>query len=292
MTDDLRTKFQTSFAGELLVAAQDNDLTTRAAGLALFSAMSVFPFIALLVWISTVSGTPDEARIWANRFAMFLPPDFADLIRQEVDYRLRQEISGSILAVSMHIVLIIISAGGAIRSFLFSLRDIARADNLIGIHQIIFRSILMIIPATIAVFLTSTLVGIVSFISNQISEALNSAWLSIPLIWMVMTGVLITLLNGVYASSLIGHQTIRIHGWTGSVIAAALISVVTIAMSAYHNISPTNRDWYGSPGFIITVLLWFYACSVCLLIGAQINAVRHLRKQARTPQGVSGPDSA
>ncbi len=291
MFDELKNKFAESFVGEFISTAQNNDLTTRAASLALFSAMSVFPFIALLVWISTISGTPDEARLWANRFAMFLPPDFADLIRQEVDYRLQQEISGGLTAIVMHVVLIIVSAGGAIRSFLFSLRDIAKAEDAIGIHQIIFRSFLLIIPATFFVFFASALVGFVSFISNYISDALGSAWLSIPLIWLFMTGILITILNGAYASSLIGHQTIRIHGWIGSILAASLISIVTITMSAYYHVHPANREWYGTPGFIITVLLWFYACSICLLFGAQINAVKNLRRLRREDEDTRPSDN-
>lgn len=279
MLKKLIEEFEHSFTLEFIRSAQENDLSTRAASLALFSVMSVFPFIALLVWVSTLSGTPEEARLWATRFGLFLPPDFADLIKQEVDYRLQQELTGSLISILMHVALIIISAGGAIRSFLFSLRDIAKAEDVIGFHQIIFRSLLLIIPATFAVFLASIVVAFVSFVSNQISSALNSAWLSIPLIWLMMTGVFITILNAVYASSLIGHQTVRIHGWAGSITAASMISIVTIVISAYYQLHPTYREWYGTPGFIITVLLWFYLCSTGLLMGAQINAVRHIRKR-------------
>ena len=273
----LLQKYRASFLNALVEAAQENDLSTRAASLAMFSAMSVFPFIAILVWLTTLAGNYETAHFWSDRFALFLPPDFADLIRDEIDIRIERRIEGSFLAVSFHIALLLLSAGGAIRSFLFSLREIGKAEDAIEIHQIVLRSFVFIIPAVIFVFLAAALVGIVSFLSLRVTALFGSSWLAMPMIWLIMTAVLVIVLNGIYASSLIGHQVLKIHGWVGALTAAASIALVTILLSFYNNLNPANRDWYGAQGFIIIVLIWFYACSGCILLGAQINALRSQR---------------
>ncbi|MFC6198070.1 YihY/virulence factor BrkB family protein [Ponticaulis profundi] len=279
MFEKIKARFRGTFLFDLLKACSRNDLTTRAANLALFSIMSVFPFIAILVWLTTLSGSAHDAHVWSDRFDLFLPPDFAKLVTEEIDYRLEQSVGKNAWTLMFHMLLLLFSAGAAVRSFLFSLREIAIAEEKIGIAHIFWRSFFFIIPIVLFVFIASGLVGVVSYIIYTLSDFLASTWLVMPLLWLIITLILVVILNGVYASSLIGHQIIRIHGWLGSSVAAALVTVVTLGLTAYYEINPVNREWYGSPGFIINVLLWFYACSVCVLLGAQINAVNFLRNK-------------
>lgn len=275
----IRVWLQNSFLAELLLHIQKNDLTVRAGSLALFAVMSVFPFIALLVWVSTLSGSIDEANRLVERLAVFLPHDIENLVRSEVSHRIDQEIDKDAFSVTFHVLLFVFSTGTAVRSFLFSLRQIARADETVGFLQIILRSFLFVIPTVVFAFVASLLVGIVSAISHILSASIGSNWISQPLVWLAMTCVLMLVLNATYASSFVGHQTIRIHGWYGSACGAVLVSTVSMGMSLYFEASSEAMQNYGSTGFIINVLLWFYACSLCVLLGAQINAVLEIRRR-------------
>ncbi|MAP93321.1 MAG: hypothetical protein CMK07_00065 [Ponticaulis sp.] len=272
-----KTKFEGGFLEHLFKDASENDIGTRAAALSLYSMMSVFPFIAILVWIATISGNAKEAHLFASRFSIFLPTDFAELLHNEIEFRMSIPVSENILLVIFHFLLLMMSAGASLRSLLFSFREIARADDSLGVSTIILRSFLFVFPVIAFVFIASMIVGMISYIVITITAWMQSTWLITPLLWILVTLILVGFLNGVYASSLIGHQSIQIHGWLGSAVAAALISVVTIGLTMYFQINPVNREWYGSPGFLINVLLWLYACAMCLLLGAQINAVRYVR---------------
>lgn len=286
MFSSLKARLKGSFLDDLAAAYSENDIPTRAAALSLYSIMSIFPFIAILVWITTLSGSPREAHLWSARLSVFLPPDFAELVNNEIEYRLSLSENTSSLLLIFHTLLLLFSAGAALRSLLFGFREIAEADDTIGIAGVVLRSFLFVIPEVFFVFIASMVVAVLSYVSITLTSALQSTWLISPLLWTLMTAILVGMLNGVYASSLIGHQILPIHGWLGSAIAAALISVVTIGLTTYFQINPVNRDWYGSPGFIINVLLWFYACASCLLLGAQINAVKNARARrgsAATP---------
>ena len=283
MFETLRRRFEGSFLHQLIEGYSENDIPTRAAALSMYSMLSVFPFVAMLVWVSTISGSPREAHLWAARFSIFLPPDFAELIRHEIDYRLTLPTNQSWYLLAFHISLLVFSAGAALRSLLFSFREISEADDVMGLSAIVWRSILFVIPIIVFVFLASMIVAVVSFITIKITALLQSPWLLSPILWILMTTILVGVLNGVYASGLIGHQVVPIHGWLGAGVAASMISIVTIGLTMYFEFNPVNREWYGSPGFIINVLLWFYACSSCLLLGAQINAVWSERVSGRNP---------
>lgn len=266
-----------SFLENLWMEVNRKDLTIRAGSLALFSVMSVFPFIALIVWVSTLSGSLAEANHLVERFSIFLPSDIEMLVRTEVDYRLEQEQAGIGFSAYFHVGLFIFSAGGALRAFLFSLRQIARADESISALQIVWRSFFFIFPTIAFVFIASMLVGIFSFIGRALFFMIDFEWLSHGLLWLCMTGTLIVVLNAVYASSFVGHQIVRIHGWLGAAWAAGLVSIITILIGYFFDLSSMNQERYGSTSFIIDVLLWFYLCSVSVLLGAEINAVRNIR---------------
>ena len=240
MFSKLRARYEGSFVAAVIDDASDNDIFTRAAALALYSLMSVFPFIALLVWASTLNGSTHEAHLWASRLSLFLPPDFADLINQEIQYRLDHPLENFSLQVVFHMIMLTLGAGAALRSLLFSFRLIADAEEAIGLINIIWRSILFIVPVIFFVFIASLLVGVVSYLTFTLTTLLNSNWMLMPLLWLAMTGILATVLNGVYASSFIGHQSTPIHGWMGAGVGASLISVVTIGLTTYYEINPVQ----------------------------------------------------
>ncbi|MAI91008.1 YihY/virulence factor BrkB family protein [Ponticaulis sp.] len=285
MLERLKRLYHGSLIEHVMEGYSENDVPTRAAALAFYSFLSVFPFVALLVWISTASGSIETAKVIPSRFSAFLPPDFIDLIRDEIDHRLSLSGRMSLSLAIFHIVLLLLSSGAALRSMLFSFRQISDAEEVIGIFGIVWRSFLFVIPVLIFVVVASSLVAIITYVVVTLTSTLQTAWLVTPLLWLVVTAMLIGFLNAIYASGLIGRQNLAIHGWLGSSIAASCISVVTIALTIYFQINPVNREWYGSPGFLINVLLWFYACSLCLLMGAQINAALHGRKRKAIESG-------
>ena len=282
MLAEVREAYKGSFAEDVMVAFGDNDIPTRSAALSFYSFLSVFPFVALLVWVSTLAGSTYTAKDMLARFSTFLPPDFIDLIHDEITHRMELSGAQSLWLAGFHFFLVMLSAGAALRSMMFSFREISRADAAMGIFAIAWRSIAFVIPVIFFVVIASFLVAIISYVVITLTSLMQTTWLVTPVLWVLVTIVLIGFLNGVYASGLIGRQNLPIHGWLGASVAASLISVVTISLSLYFQVNPVNREWYGSPGFLINVLLWFYACATCLLLGAQVNAVLHCREAGPT----------
>lgn len=282
MLAQLQERYHGSLAEDVFAAYGDNDIPTRAAALSFYSFLSVFPFVALLVWVSTMAGSQYSAKELVTQFSTFLPHDFVELIYDEVNHRMELSGAESAWLAAFHMFLVMLSAGAALRSMMFSFRQISRADAVMGVFAIAWRSIAFVVPVLVFVFIASFLVAVISYVVITLTDVMQTAWLVTPILWILVTVVLIGFLNGVYASGLIGRQNLPIHGWRGSIVAAALISIVTISLSLYFKMNPVNREWYGSPGFLINVLLWFYACATCLLLGAQVNASLHCREAGPT----------
>ena len=76
MLDRLKEVYHGSFAEDVMVAFGENDIPTRAAALSFYSILSVFPFVALLVWVSTFAGSTYSAKDMVLQFSTFLPHDF------------------------------------------------------------------------------------------------------------------------------------------------------------------------------------------------------------------------
>lgn len=73
-------------------------------------------------------------------------------------------------------------------------------------------------------------------------------------------------------------------GWkffsAGSIFAAVLIALASLAFAYYVNNFGTYNSLYGSIGTLIVVLLWIYINSLILLLGFDLNASIHSAKEA------------
>lgn len=282
LNDKLNTKLSGSLLEDLFHGYTHYDLANKSAALSLYALMSLFPVVAILVWATTLAGTPDEIGLWVSRFSIFLPPDFAGLLVGEIQYRMSLPKQKDLLLLSFHILLLLFSAGSCLRSLLFCFRQMGGADDKIGVVGIVLRSFLFMFPVLLSIFLSSLVMGLGSYVAIMVTSSLNMPWLLSPILWGLVTILITVFLNGIYASSLIGHQVLQLHGWVGSGLAAIGATIVTIGMTQYFQMNPSSRELSGSPGFIINVLLWFFACSNCVLVGALINVTRRRRqKRAR-----------
>ena len=277
--EKLNKRLNGSLLEDIFVGYNQYDLANKAAALSLYGLMSLFPIVAILVWATTMAGTPDEIGLWVSRFSIFLPPDFAGLLVGEIQYRMSIPNEKNVLLVIFHFSLLLFSAGSCLRSLLFCFRQMGGADDRIGIVGIVLRSFLFMFPVLLSVFLSSLIMGLGSYVAIMLTSSLNIPWMLSPILWSMVTILVAVFLNGIYASSLIGHQVVQLHGWFGSGLAAIGVTIVTIGMTKYFSMNPSTRELSGSPGFIINVLLWFFACSNCVLIGALINVTRRKRQK-------------
>ncbi|MBX9851426.1 MAG: YihY/virulence factor BrkB family protein [Cytophagaceae bacterium] len=76
---------------------------------------------------------------------------------------------------------------------------------------------------------------------------------------------------------------------SGSLISSLLIVLFTLGFSTYINSFDSYNKLYGSIGAFIAVMLWFYAISIGLLIGFEINASLDLAKRELSKKVIPEP---
>lgn len=97
-----------------------------------------------------------------------------------------------------------------------------------------------------------------------------------PLIAVLSVFVLFLAIYAIVPNMKIGLH----HAWRGALIAALLVTVVTLGFPLYTSLV-VKPDRYGSfVGFAILIVLWFWLFSVILLLGAQINSYFGLGQRA------------
>lgn len=93
-----------------------NSITSRAASMALFSMISLFPIVAIMVWIVSFYGLEKQVSILFSDVRSFVPSELTQLITGEIIYRYNHQLSGNWYALLLHLFILLLSGGSAARS--------------------------------------------------------------------------------------------------------------------------------------------------------------------------------
>lgn len=252
-----------------------NSISGRAAGIALFSIISLFPIVAILIWIVTFYNLQSRIGVVFSEVKTFVPEELVQLLTGEIQYRSQHQLSGKWYALATHLFILLLSGGSAARSLLNAFQTIGHVKTEKWLLNIFGRSILLVVSFIIFSFILCIMGGIIFVAFTYVVDAFKLSWFILPLQWIFMTVLISITINVVYRWTLLGTIHTPMSGWMGALIAAALIAIMTLVLAAYNHFDPSNSVRYGTYGAIRNVLLWLYGCSFATLIGAQINATRN-----------------
>lgn len=257
---------------------KQNSLSSRAGYLSMASMLSLFPIIALLVFVGS---NLDSHKLFnsLSYFHDFIPSDLRALIKSEADYRSTQGNNSSInstnhwITVTIHTLVFVASSGTAVRSILNGLRQVANAKMSSWVLNIYGRSLVIVVTFGFFLILLPLLLAPVLALDYLINSFISLGWLSHFIQWLIMTIVIGIVINLLYRWVLFGCKSDKIYGIKGAFFASAMIALLSLLMTFATAHDPTISNEYGSYGIIRNVLIWLYGSSYCLLLGAQINQV-------------------
>ena len=253
----------------------DDDLTGRAAQLAYYFFLSLFPtLIFVSSMIGLVAGSKTHLRDYMlQSFATFLPP---------TAYALVTATFNEILKTS--------TAGAALLGALFALWTAtsgmtAAQDTLNGVFRVketrpLWKSYLVAIILTVVVLILAMSALVVFFYGGKLVTwtasqiGLNAA---ITFLWRaVQWPIAILLLSIAFAVTYYWAPDLKDRHWRwftpGSVLGIIGWLAVSGIFRAYLHFFNHYSVTYGSLGAVIILLLWFYLSGFMLLLGAAINA--------------------
>jgi membrane protein len=273
---DLRTALQ-----ETTKAFGSKDLSMYAAGVAYFATLSLFPFIAAFVALSTLVFSPDNVIDTVKQASNIIPDEMGKLITSQFNAQVDKK-AANIFASILAIGLALFGASGAIQNLINALN---RAYGVKETHDFIRAKLISIsfsIATIIGVFLMGALLTarpeLLQFLHIPESIATIILWGRWPLIIILVSLGLSVLYRYGPNRKQAQWQWLT---W-GAVIATILWLIITILFFIYIQNFANITSTYSVFAGIIVIMMWFNLSATAIILGAQINHRLEVRVSRRT----------
>jgi membrane protein len=249
----------------------NDDVFGRAAQLAYYFFLALFPFLIFVIASLSVLGAADRGRELLFRFsAQALPPPAFNLVAKTFD-----EIIGSSgpLKMSFGIVASLWSASMGMSAIMDTLNAAFKVKE----TRSLFRQYAVAIGLTVGIALLLIVSVVIVVFGDAIINVLSLGNV-IAITWriaqwpLVLALILLAFAVIYYFAPNLPNR--RWHWLTpGAILAVTLWMVVSFGLRIYLHFVSTYSVAYGSLGAVIVLLLWFYLSGVAVLSGAVLNAV-------------------
>lgn len=249
--------------------------------------LGLFPFLLLLTNLLPYISKPDSLETIKGFVYPLVPPGTFSFVVGNLDIMLRIKRHGLL---SFSVIMLLWSASGALRSIISGLNVAYDVDE----TRPFWRTRLNAMALTIILGCMAT-AGTFLLTFGKLLNALAARYIPVPIPvwvtarWVVALLFLILTLDIIYYTA----PNVR-HPWRwfspGAIVATPLWVAMSVGYSYYLSHFARRGPAYGDAALaaIITLMLWFYASGVVLLIGGELNSI--LEKGVfRNVQLLAGP---
>ena len=265
-----------------------DNISIIAAGCAFYALLALFPAITALVSIYGLIADPDTVGQQVEAMRGVLPGEAVDLIASQA----RQVASaGSVLGWSagLAILLALWSASSGVRT-LFTALDIAYEEE--------ERRSLLRFNLTALLFTLGAIVAVIAGLGVIIGVPAALSYL--PLGPLAAVGVRLATWGVLLVALVLGLAVVYRFGpsraaarwrWLtpGSLLAAALWLLASVAFSYYVANFASYNQTYGTLGGVIILMMWLYLSAFVILLGAELNAELEIQTEEDTTTGRPRP---
>ena len=261
----------TEVAKRIWAEIRADDIFGRAAQLAYYFFLALFPFLIFLTASLSVFGYADRGRaVMFQVVSRFLPGPPSQLITSTFEAILR---TGGPLKMSFGIVFSVWSASMGMSAVVDTLNAIYRVKEKRSLVKQYAIAIGLTVGLGILIIVT---VLIVAFGNDLVGAVSHGGLLSI--VWNIARWPLgIALLLLAFAITYYFAPDIADRKWhwvsPGAIAGTILLTLVSIGLRIYLRYAGTSPDEYGPLGAVIVLLLAFYLCGIALLSGGALNGV-------------------
>lgn len=262
----------------------EDDVFGRAAQLAYYFFLALFPFLICVIASLSVFGTADRGRaLLFQFFANALPPSASDLINRTFDEIIR---SSGPLKMSFGIVASLWSASMGMAAVIDTLNAAYHAKE----TRSLLKQYAVATGLTVAIALLMVIAVAILIFGNAILNALAPGNI-VAIAWKIAQWPLVlALILLAFAITYYFAPAVTIREWhwvtPGAIMGVLLWLAVSSGLRIYLHFFNTYNAAYGSLGAVIVLLLWFYLSGIAVLSGAVLNGVlQNLAAPIRVPQG-------
>ncbi|MBC7576359.1 MAG: YihY/virulence factor BrkB family protein [Tardiphaga sp.] len=264
----------TSIAGRVVRQFFRDRLTTAASSVAFYALLGSVPALAVAILIYGEFADPLRLQALAKSLHGLVPPNFADMLSQQVSRLADQQSSNSGVSAGSvgWLVLMTWSANRGMMAFVDALNIIYDRVEQRGFLQQIAISLTMTIAAI--AFMTLAIAGVIVWpaalrllnIDGASSRVLDLGRWPVLLLITAFASALLLRFGPSRAENDWGAIVI------GSIVSATLWVSASILFFWYARNLANFSAIYGSLGTIIAIMTWLWLSALAVLIGAEVDA--------------------
>lgn len=244
-----------------------DDASVLAAGVAMFLLLGLLPTLAAVVSLFALIADPKQIESHLGGLDKVVPPDVYRLLMEQFERASQRTSSELRLTVIGALFLAMYSSRASADALLVGIERIdGTRSRWRGWRRFVLTSILAIGAIVSALILLVVVVAMPA--TSATLGASERGWL-VALRWPVLVGTAVSGLSVLY--SLGGPRREWRHIVPGAVVATTLALIASLGVSYYVTELASYQSLYGAFGGAMVVVLWFYACSLAVMIGAVVN---------------------
>ena len=252
-------------------ALYDRHVGLIAAGVAFYATFAIFPGMAATISIWGFFADPVMVESYINNLQGIIPVEAAKLLADQLHSLIAAHGTGWRWTAVLPLALATYSVHNAVAALISGLTAVQGAPQRTRVMRIV-GSTAMTIALLVLILAALAIVVAVPILMKLLALGPAEALVLRILPWAVLFTMVKLLLGFFYRFGPSGKD--GRHNWvtTGSVVAAFLWALVSIAFSLYlENFGSYNRI-YGSIGAVIALMMWLYLSAYIVLFGAVVNA--------------------
>lgn len=269
----------TSYGKDLGKQFKDDNATILAAAQAYYYLLAIVPLLILLLSILPYLQIDPQRAV--DFLGTVLPGEVAKTFEDTI-VSVVSTPSGGLLTIG--ILGTLWSASNAMTAFIKSTNqayDVEETRSFIVQKGLaILLTLFMLVAVIIALVLPIFGGAIIDMINSFLNLPSQTQIIFQVLRWVVSILVMAIVLAFLYKFAPNKHFPFK-EVLVGALIATVLWQLVSLGFSFYVANFGSYNATYGSLGGLIVLMLWFFLTGLILVIGAEINAVRHKRKNTK-----------
>jgi membrane protein len=269
--ENIERTSSSSWWKELVMRFQQDEIPSRAAELAYYFLLSLFPFLIFLVTL--IGFFPLETEDVLNLIREFAPEQTMKMIETNLNAIIGSHNEGLL---SFGIIATIWSASNGINAIV---RAFNRAYNVEesrsflaarGMAMLLTVGMIFVIITALLLPVFGKAIGLYLFSTFGLSETFLAIWSASR--WILSALILFMVFTGLYYFA--PNKKLKVREVTrGSAFATFGWMVASLVFSYYVGNFGNYTATYGSLGGIIVLLLWLYISGMIIIIGGEVNAI-------------------
>jgi membrane protein len=262
-------------------AALLGEMSTMAAGTALFSILAMVPALAAVVAIYGLVADPHEIHRHLRGLELVLPPDVVSFVGDQLERQAQRSQNELGIAAATSLVVALYSARGAASSLIDALNRAYRVRDTRGTIRKVAIALAMAAGAIIGLMVMLTVIvgapAFVAMIAPDQHAFVN--WVR----WPTLMALVFFAFSAMYRWAPSPRPLGRHHRvFTGAITATLLLFAVSYGLSFWVDRVANYELFYGAFGSVVVLVLWFYLSVISTVIGGFVNA--ELERGAGAPE--------